>query len=47
MEKYIPSDTLCDIIEVVLKNDIFKFGKKTLKQKTVYHKKGYTIQPGI
>ena len=33
MEKYISSDTLCDLAEVVLKNNIFKFGKKTLKQK--------------
>ena len=28
MEKYISSDTLCDLAEVVLKNNIFKFGKK-------------------
>ena len=33
MEKYISSDTLCDLAEVVLKNNILKFGKKTLKQK--------------
>ena len=33
MEKYISSDTPCDLAEVVLKNNIFKFGKKTLKQK--------------
>ena len=33
MEKYISSGTLCDLAEVVLKNNIFKFGKKTLKQK--------------
>ena len=33
MEKYISSDTICDLAEVVLKNNIFKFGKKTLKQK--------------
>ena len=33
MEKYISSDTLCDLAEVVLKNNIFKFGKKTLKRK--------------
>ena len=33
MEKYISSDTLCDLAPVVLKNNIFKFGKKTLKQK--------------
>ena len=33
MEKYISSDTLCDLAKVVLKNNIFKFGKKTLKQK--------------
>ena len=30
MEKYISSDTLCDLAETVLKNN---FGKKTLKQK--------------
>ena len=29
MEKYFSSDTLCDLAEVVLKNNIFKFGKKT------------------
>ena len=33
MEKYISSDTLCDLAEVVLKNNIFKYGKRTLKQK--------------
>ena len=33
MEKYISSDTLCDLAEVVLKNNIFKFARKTLKQK--------------
>ena len=33
MEKYISSDMFCDLAEVVLKNNIFKFGKKTLKQK--------------
>ena len=33
MGKYISSDTLCDLAEVVLKNNILKFGKKTLKQK--------------
>ena len=33
MEKYISSDTLCDLAEVVLKNNILKFGKKTFKQK--------------
>ena len=33
MEKYISSDMLCDLAEVVIKNNIFKFGKKTLKQK--------------
>ena len=32
MEKYISSDTLCDLAEVVLKNNFFKFGKKSLKQ---------------
>ena len=33
IKKYISSDTLCDLAEVVLKNNIFKFGEKTLKQK--------------
>ena len=33
MEKYISSDTLWDLVEVVLKNNVFKFGKKTLQQK--------------
>ena len=33
MEKYISSGTLCDLAEVILKSNIFKFGKKTLKQK--------------
>ena len=33
MEKYISSYTLCDIAEVVCKNNIFKFGKKLLNQK--------------
>ena len=33
MQKYISSDTLCDLAEVLLKNNTFKFGKKTLKQK--------------
>ena len=33
MKKYISSDTLCDLAKVVLKNNIFKFGKKILKQK--------------
>ena len=28
MEKKISSDTLCDLAKVVLKNNIFKFGKK-------------------
>ena len=28
MEKYIPNDTLCDLVEVVLKNHILNFGKK-------------------
>ena len=31
MKKYISSDTLCDLAKVVLKKEIFKFGKKTLK----------------
>ena len=33
MEKYISSDTLCDLAEVVLKNNIFEFGKKNIKGK--------------
>ena len=33
MEKYISNDTLCELEEVVLKNNIFKFVEKTLKQK--------------
>ena len=33
MEKYISSHTLCDIAEVVRKNNIFKYGKKLLNQK--------------
>ena len=33
MEKYISSDTLCDLAEVVLKNNFLKFCKKTLKKK--------------
>ena len=33
MEKYISSETLCDLAEVVLKNNIFKFVEKTLKRK--------------
>ena len=32
-EKYVPTDTIIDVAEVVLKNNIFTFGKKTLKQK--------------
>ena len=32
-EKYISSDTLCDLAEVALKNNIFKFGKKKIKAK--------------
>ena len=31
MEKYISSDTPCDLTEVVLENKIFKSGKKPLK----------------
>ena len=27
-EKYISGDTLCDLVEVVIKNNIFKFVKK-------------------
>ena len=33
MEKYISSDALCDLAEVVLKNNFLKFCKKTLKKK--------------
>ena len=33
MEKYISSDMFCDLAEVVLKNNIFKFGKKNIKAK--------------
>ena len=33
MEKYISSDILCDLAEVVLKSNSFKFGEKTLNQK--------------
>ena len=33
MEKYISSDTLCNLLELVLKKNILNFGKKTLKQK--------------
>ena len=32
-EKYVSTDTIIDLAEVVLKNNIFTFGKKTLKQK--------------
>ena len=32
MKTYISSDTLCDLAEVVLKNNIFKVGKKALKK---------------
>ena len=32
-EKYISTDTLCDLAEVVLKNNIFKVSKKIFKQK--------------
>ena len=32
-EKYNSTDTLCDLGEVVLKNNIFKFSKKIFKQK--------------
>ena len=32
-EKYVSTDTIIDLAEVVLKNNIFPFGKKTLKQK--------------
>ena len=39
LEKYISNDTLCDLAEVVLKNNFLKFDKKTLKQK----KKGTAI----
>ena len=32
-EKYVSTDTIIDLAEVVLKNNIFTFRKKTLKQK--------------
>ena len=32
-EKYVSNDTIIDLAEVVLKNNIFTIGKKTLKQK--------------
>ena len=32
-EKYVSTDTIIDLAEVVLKNNIFTIGKKTLKQK--------------
>ena len=32
-EKYVSIDTVIDLAEVVLKNNMFTFGKKTLKQK--------------
>ena len=31
--KYVSTDTIIDLAEAVLKNNIFPFGKKTLKQK--------------
>ena len=33
MEKYISSDIHCDVAEVVVKNNILKFGKKNIKAK--------------
>ena len=33
MEKHMSNDALCDIAEVVLKNNFFKFGKKNTKAK--------------
>ena len=32
-EKYVSTDTIKDLAEVVLKNNTFTFGKKTLKQR--------------
>ena len=32
-EKYVSTDTMIDLAEVVLKNNLFTFGKKTRKQK--------------
>ena len=32
-EKYFSTDTIIDLAELVLKNNIFTFGKKILKQK--------------
>ena len=33
MERYVSSETLCDLAEVVLNNNILKFGKKNIKAK--------------
>ena len=33
MAIYSTSDTLCDLAEILLKNNIFKFGKKHIKAK--------------
>ena len=32
-EKYVSTDTIIDLAEVLLKNNIFTFGKTTLKQR--------------
>ena len=32
-EKYVSTDTIIDLAEKLLKNNIFTFGKKTLKQR--------------
>ena len=32
-EKYVSTDTIIDLAEVVLKSDILTFGKKTFKEK--------------
>ena len=33
MERYVSSETLCDLAEVVLNNNILKFGKKKHQSK--------------
>ena len=39
MEKFISSDTLSDLAEIILKNNIFK----SVKKKTLKHKRGTAI----
>ena len=38
MEKYISSDTLCNLTKVVIKKNIFKFGKKIKAKKRDYNR---------